>query len=153
MQVRTDGSMHLLSVYASFLAHTMSRQRVNKQSVRERRHMLESYIFEFHGLSSEKRASNQEVVIVYSSWPRQILFSRRITFSPSFSSSFRLNPIPYHFSLCRLFIIFPHPPFPLSTTRRFLRQVLCTYVNSSSVNLRVRLPPSLSSFPPFVSRK
>lgn len=37
--------MHLLSVYASFLAHTMSRQRVNKQSVRERRHMLERFVY------------------------------------------------------------------------------------------------------------
>lgn len=104
-------------------------------------------IYEFHGLSS-RRASNQEVVIVYSSWPRQILFSRQITFS-FFSTRLTLfvSTLPYHFSLCRLFIISPpprlHPPFPLSTTRRFLRQVLCTYINSSSVSLRDPLPPSL----------
>lgn len=106
-------------------------------------------IYEFHGLSS-RRASNQEVVIVYSSWPRQILFSRQITFS-FFSTRLTLfvSTLPYHFSLCRLFIISPpprlHPPFPLSTTRRFLRQVLCTYINSSSVSLRDPLPPSLPS--------
>lgn len=106
-------------------------------------------IYEFHGLSS-RRASNQEVVIVYSSWPRQILFSRQITFS-FFSTRLTLfvSTLPYHFSLCRLFIISPpprlHPPFPLSTTRRFLRQVLCTYINSSSVSLRDPLPPFLSA--------
>lgn len=98
-------------------------------------------IYEFLGLSLE-RASNQEVVIVYSSRPRQILFSRQITFFLLFPPR-RLDCLfvstPYHFPLCRLFIISPrlHPPFPLSTTQRFLRQVLCTYINSSSVSLRV----------------
>lgn len=101
-------------------------------------------IYEFHG-SSSKRASNQEVVIVYSSWPCQILFSRWITFLFFFFSTstrlFSSQPYPTTFlfaaSLSSSLLRGSIPPFPLSTTRRFLRQVLCTYINSSSVNLRV----------------
>lgn len=59
-------------------------------------------IYEFHGLSS-RRASNQEVVIVYSSWPRQILFSRQITFSFFSTHSLRLNPTLPLFSLPPLY--------------------------------------------------
>lgn len=140
--------MHLLSVYAAFLAHTMSRQRVNKQSVCER-HMLERFVYTNSTVCrrGEHRIRKSSSFTLHG---RARSSSRQITFS-FFSTRLTLfvSTLPYHFSLCRLFIISPpprlHPPFPLSTTRRFLRQVLCTYINSSSVSLRDPLPPSLPS--------
>lgn len=96
-------------------------------------------IYEFHG-SSSKRASNQEVVIVYSSWPCQILFSRWITFLFFFFrlrlDSFRLNPTLPLFSLPPLY----HLPSSAAPSHPSLCQQLEDFFDKSSAHTSIHPP-------------
>lgn len=136
-------SVHLSSVYTAFLAHTTSRQRVNNGVYANGTCRSASYIRIPRFVVEASIESGSRHRLLFMAVPDPLLAVDNFSFL-FFSTSTRLfssQPYPTTFlfaaSLSSSLLRGSIPPFPLSTTRRFLRQVLCTYINSSSVNLRV----------------
>lgn len=96
------GSAHLSSVYAASLT---SRQRVNKQSVRER-HMLEPWFVYTNSSVCRWSESGSRHRLLFSAAPDPLLAADNffLLFPPRRLDCLFVSTL-YHFPLCRLFII------------------------------------------------
>ena len=136
----THGSVGFASISRLRSSCTRSRRRVNKQYCM--RTACTTFVYEFLGVGSslERARRIRKSSLSFTLRPRQILFAADNFFSTTLCV-FVFHPPTFYrrlsFLSCCLSIFVSVStsvsiavPFFLSTTRRFLRQVLCTYIKS-----------------------